>query len=172
MLWNLVATARALTSVQRANTIAPMTRFSPFTMLIASMLLALCLSGCGVAYQTGTRLKASHMSNSLEVGETSIDVHRRFGEPDIRQYLPGNTEVWSYPYKPNSNDITAQMLYTSSKDGDSGTFLDLKFVNGKLVSWMPGDHTMTPKAHTGLGVGIGGGPIGNGTETTPGAVHY
>jgi hypothetical protein len=142
-----------------------------FTML-AAMLLVLCLSGCGVAYQAGTRLKASHMSNSLEVGESSIDVHRRFGEPDIRQYLPANTEVWSYPYKPNSNDITAQMLYTSSKDGDSGTFLDLKFVNGKLVSWMPGDHTLTPKGHTGLGMGIGGGRIGNGTETTPGAIHY
>lgn len=112
------------------------------------------------------------MSSSLEPGTSSLEVHRRFGEPDLRQYLPGNTEVWSYPYKPNSNDLTAQLLYTSSKDGDSGTYLDLKFVEGKLVSWMPAEHTMPAKDHTGLGLGIGGGPIGNGTQTLPGAVHY
>ncbi len=113
------------------------------------------------------------MADSLQPGESSLDIHRRFGEPDLRQYLPGNTEVWSYPYKPNSNDLTAQLLYTSTKDGDAGTFLDLKFVGGKLVSWMQAEHTMPPKDHTGgLGVGLGGGPIGNGTEITPGAVHY
>ncbi len=112
------------------------------------------------------------MSDSLQPGESSPYVHRRFGEPALRQYLPGNTEVWSYPYKPNSNDLTAQLLYTSTKDGDTGTFLDLKFVGGKLVSWMQAEHTMPPKDHTGLGIGIGGGPIGNGTQTLPGAVHY
>ncbi len=93
-------------------------------------------------------------------------------EPDIRTYLPGETEVWSYPYKPNSNDVTAALLYTSSKDGDKGTFLDLKFVEGKLVSWQEAEHTLPLKGHTGIGMGINQGPIGNGTQTQPGAVHY
>ena len=83
-------------------------------------------------------------------------MHHSWGEPDIRTYLPGETEVWSYPYKPNSNDVTAALLYTSSKDGDKGTFLDLKFVEGKLVSWQEAEHTLPAKGHTGIGLGIGG----------------
>ena len=112
------------------------------------------------------------MSDSLQVGQTSPQVHHAWGEPDLRTYLPGDTEVWSYPYKPNSNDITAALLYTSSKDGDKGTFLDLKFVGGKLVSWQEAEHTLPAKGRTGISMGIGGGPIGNGTQTQPGAVHY
>ena len=112
------------------------------------------------------------MSDTLQVGQTSPEIHHSWGEPDIRTYLPGDTEVWSYPYKPNSNDVTAALLYTSSKDGDKGTFLDLKFVGGKLVSWQEADHTMPLKGHTGFGVGIDQGPIGNGTQMQPGAVHY
>src|SRR5271166_724145 len=95
---------------------------------------------CGLAYQAGTRIKATRMSDSLAVGQTSPDIHHEWGEPDIRTYLPGDTEVWSYPYKPNSNDVTAALLYTSSKDGDKGTFLDLKFVGGKLVPWQEAEH--------------------------------
>jgi hypothetical protein len=129
-------------------------------------------SGCGVVYQAGTRIKAAHIADSLHVGQSALELHRRFGEPDIRQYLPGDTEVWSYPSKPNSNDLTAALLYTSTKDGDKGTFLDLKFVGGKLVSWTEAEHTMPAKGHTGIGMGIGGGPLGSGTQTTPGAVHY
>ena len=128
--------------------------------------------GCGLAYQAGTRIKATRMSDSLQVGEPSPQVHHSYGEPDIRTYLPGDTEVWSYPYKPNSNDVTAALLYTSSKDGDKGTFLDLKFVGGKLVSWQEAEHTLPLKGHTGIGLGINQGPIGNGTQTSPGAVHY
>ena len=86
--------------------------------------------------------------------------------------MPGETEVWSYPYKPNSNDVAAALMYTSTKDGDKGTFLDLKFVEGKLVSWQEAEHTMPAKERTGFGMGINGSPIGNGTQTTPGAVHY
>jgi hypothetical protein len=140
--------------------------------MLAIIPVALAAAGCGVAYQAGTRIKAAHMADTLKVGETSPDVHHAWGEPDIRTYLPADTEVWSYPYKPNSNDITAALLYTSSKDGDSGTFLDLKFVGGKLVSWQEAQHTMPLKGHTGIGIGIGGGPIGSGTQQTPGAVHY
>src|SRR6266446_5821078 len=128
--------------------------------LALTILLWLLAAGCGVAYQAGTRLKATRMSDSLKVGESSPAVHHSWGEPDIRDYLPGDTEVWSYPYKPNSNDITAALLYTSSKDGDKGTFLDLKFVGGKLVSWQEAEHTMPAKGHTGISMGIGGGPVG------------
>jgi len=112
------------------------------------------------------------MSDSLQVGQTSPEVHHAWGEPDIRTYLPGDTEVWSYPYKPNSNDVAAALMYTSSKDGDKGTFLDLKFVGGKLVSWQEADHVMPAKGHTGISMGINGSQIGNGTATQPGAVHY
>ena len=139
-------------------------------VVLAGLICA--VAGCGLAYQAGTRIKTTRMSESLQTGQTSLEVHRAWGEPDLRTYLPGATEVWSYPYKPNSNDITAELLYTSSKDGDKGTFLDLKFVGGKLVSWQEAEHTLPAKGTTGFGMGIGGGPIGNGTEIQPGAVHY
>jgi outer membrane protein assembly factor BamE (lipoprotein component of BamABCDE complex) len=141
-------------------------------LAILSAALIFAFAGCGLAYQAGTRIKATRMSDSLQVGQTSPQVHHSWGEPDIRTYLPGETEVWSYPYKPNSNDVAAALMYTSSKDGDKGTFLDLKFVQGKLVSWQEAEHTLPAKGHTGLGLGINQGPIGNGTQTTPGAVHY
>jgi hypothetical protein len=140
--------------------------------MLAMIPVALAAAGCGVAYQAGTRMRATRMADTLKEGETSPEVHHAWGEPDIRTYLPGDTEVWSYPYKPNSNDLTAALLYTSSKDGDAGTFLDLKFVAGKLVSWQEAQHTMPLKGHTGIGIGIGGATIGNGTQQTPGAVHY
>src|ERR1700678_991877 len=146
-------------------------RFSQL-ILLAIMTTAIAFAGCGLAYQAGTRIKAPTMSNSLQVDETSPEVHHSWGEPDLRTYLPGETEVWSYPYKPNSNDVAAAVMYTSSKDGDKGTFLDLKFVGGKLVSWQEAEHTMPAKGHTGIGLGINKGPIGNGTQTQPGAVHY
>jgi hypothetical protein len=175
----------SLTIKDGAHTIAPMdgmptkvqlwkkTRSPRFGLLagISAALICVC-AGCGLAYQAGTRIKATRMSDSLQVGQTSPDVHHSYGEPDIRTYLPGDTEVWSYPYKPNSNDVAAALMYTSSKDGDKGTFLDLKFVGGKLVSWQEAEHTMPLKGHTGIGLGINGGPIGNGTQTQPGAVHY
>lgn len=144
--------------------------FSPLAIILAALIFA--VAGCGLAYQAGTRIKATRMSDSLQVGQTSPEVHHSWGEPDIRTYLPGETEVWSYPYKPNSNDVAAALMYTSSKDGDKGTFLDLKFVQGKLVSWQEAEHTLPPKGHTGFGMGINQGPIGNGTMTQPGAVHY
>lgn len=140
--------------------------------LVAIAAALTAAAGCGVAYQAGTRLKATRMSDSLQVGQTSPEVHHKWGEPDIRNYLPADTEVWSYPYKPNSNDLTAELMYTSSKDGDKGTFLDLKFVEGKLVSWQEAEHTLPPKGHTGINMGVGGGPIGGGTQAQPGAVHY
>ena len=113
------------------------------------------------------------MSDSLQVGQTSPEVHHAWGEPDMRTYLPGDTEVWSYPYKPNSNDVTAALLYTSSKDGDKGTFLDLKFVGGKLVSWQEAEHTMPAKGHTGHRLGHRRrADWERDRRRQPGAVHY
>lgn len=129
------------------------------------------VAGCGVAYQAGTRIKASHMADSIQVGQTAADIHQRFGEPAIRDYQPNETEIWSYPKKPNSNDVVAGLLYTSTKEGDKGTFLDLKFVNGKLVSWQEAEHTMPSKERTGFGMSIGGGGL-NGGPSNPGSVHY
>jgi hypothetical protein len=128
-------------------------------------------SGCGVAYQAGTRIKASHMADSIQAGQSSSEIHARFGEPAIRQYLPGETEIWSYPYKPNSNDIVAGLLYTSTKEGDKGTFLDLKFINAKLVSWQEAEHTMPSKERSGFSAGLGGGGITGGPGNASGA-HY
>jgi hypothetical protein len=84
-------------------------RFSQLISL-AIMTTAIAFAGCGLAYQAGTRIKATTMSNSLQVGETSPEVHHSWGEPDLRTYLPGETEVWSYPYKPNSNDVAAAVM--------------------------------------------------------------
>ena len=139
------------------------------------MLLAMWvgnLAGCGVFYQAGTRIKASHMSDQLKQGESMSEIHKQFGEPSLREYPSDTTEVWSYAYKPNSNDITAALLYTSTKEGDKGTFVDLKFVNGQLVSWTEAEHTMPAKERSGFGAGISAPPIsGPGPANSP-VSHY
>ena len=136
-----------------------------FTIAISLFITA---SGCGVFYQAGTRIKAAHMSDELKLGESMTEIHNKFGEPSIREYPNDTTEVWSYADKPNSNDITAALLYTSTKEGDRGTFLDLKFVNGQLVEWKEAEHTMPPKQRGGFGAGMGGpnlpGPSGPATH--------
>jgi hypothetical protein len=169
--WDGAHKIAAMDSMSISTQIAKKLRF-PRVALPMIVSAALIFTGCGIAYQAGTRIKATRMSDTLQVGQTAPQIHHSWGEPDIRTYLPGETEVWSYPYKPNSNDMAAALMYTSSKDGDKGTFLDLKFVGGKLVSWQEADHTLPLKGHTGFGMGINQGPIGNGTETQPGAVHY
>ena len=143
--------------------------------IIRRVLLAIWfgnLAGCGVFYQAGTRIKASHMSDQLQPGESMSQVHNQFGEPSLRQYPSDTTEVWSYAYKPNSNDITAALLYTSTKEGDKGTFLDLKFTDGKLVSWAEAEHTMPPKERSGFGAGINGGAILGPGSTSGQSSHY
>ena len=162
--------ARALTLIEGVTKIAAV-RLIPRILLLAGSAAFLSLAGCGVAYQAGTRIKASHMADSIEVGESSSQIHSRFGEPAIRDYKQDGDEIWSYPYKPNSNDIVAGLLYTSTKEGDKGTFLDLKFVKGRLVSWQEAEHTMPAKQRTGFGVGIGGGAIAGGPGSN-GPSHY
>ena len=131
-------------------------RFRAFS-LPATLSLALIFAGCGLFYQAGTRIKATRMSDTLQVGQTSPQIHHSWGEPDIRTYLPGDTEVWSYAKRSNTNDIAATLLYTNTKEGDQGQFLDLTFVDGKLASWKQTTHTMPPKkGGPGLSFGLSG----------------
>lgn len=140
--------------------------------VLALTVLAINLPGCGLFYQAGTRLKASRMSDNLKVGESMVDVHNQFGEPSLRDYTNDTTEVWSYAYKPNSNDIAAALLYTQTKEGDKGTFVDLKFIDGKLVSWNEAEHTMPPKERSGFAAGMTGpGIVGPGNYSGPSS-HY
>ncbi len=135
--------------------------------MLSAVLIATAIGGCGVVYQAGTRINAARMSDDLKVGETMPEVHNKWGEPDIREYPSANTEVWSYAYKPNSDDALAAVLYTSSKEGDKGTFLDLKFIGGKLVSWAEVSHTMPPKQRGGFNAGLSAPSI-----APPAGAHY
>lgn len=121
------------------------------------------LTGCGLAYQAASEHRASKMQEELQTGLTMAQVHQMFGEPDIEEKPDDTTEIWSYAKHANRNDVTAELLYTSAKEGDAGTFEDLKFVDGKLASWAEAQHTMAPKERSeitttiGYGRGIGGG---------------
>lgn len=95
------------------------------------------------------------MMDSLKAGQTMPEVRQDWGQPDIIADQDQNTETWSYAIHPNSNDIAATLLYTAAKEGDSGQFLDLRFVDGKLVSWSKQQHTMAAKRQSfGFGVGV------------------
>ncbi len=119
--------------------------------------LALVLGGCGVAYQASTEMRASRMQRDLKVGESSADVHQQWGEPDLGQYGDQDTEIWSYAKRSNTNDIAATLLYTNTKEGDQGQFVDLTFVDGKLTAWKQSTHTMpSKKGGPGLSFGISG----------------
>jgi hypothetical protein len=130
-------------------------------IVLAMVMLA---AGCGLVYQVASGRRASKMEETLTVGMTSPEVHQLWGEPDIREYGP-KTEVWSYAMHANSDDATAYLLYTSAKEGDPGSFLDLKFEDGKLVSWNEAEHTMPKKEGNGFSAGFGGSP-------SSGTVHY
>src|ERR1700735_3806623 len=86
------------------------------------------LTGCGLAYQAASEHRASKMQEELQSGLTIAQVHQMFGEPDIEDKPDDSTEIWSYAKHANNNDVTAELLYTSAKEGDAGTFEDLKFV--------------------------------------------
>lgn len=136
-------------------------------LVFAVLALTLAAGGCGVAYQASTALRASRMKSDLKAGESMPAVHEKWGEPDLRQDLSDNTEVWSYAARPNTNDIAASLLYTNVKEGDRGKFLDLTFIDGKLASWKEETHTMPAKTGgPGFSFGIGH------SATTGSAVHY
>jgi hypothetical protein len=117
----------------------------------------LIISGCGVVYDTSAHLRTSRIAHSLKEGETSLQVHQKWGEPDLRTQVNPASEVWSYVETPNSNDAAAMLLYTSTKPGDTGKFLDLKFEDGKLVSWNTAEHTVPAKKGAGFSYGLGPG---------------
>ena len=56
----------------------------PRPYFVAALALALALGGCGVAYQASTEVRASRMQRDLKVGESTVDVHQQWGEPDLR----------------------------------------------------------------------------------------
>ena len=125
-------------------------------------ILAASVSACGLAYDASTHARASHMMRALKPGESSLEVHQNWGEPDLRQYVGREEEVWSYAIQPNSNDVPAMVLYTSVKPGDNGSFLDLKFINGRLVSWNKAERTVPAKQGAGFNLGVGpGGALSN-----------
>ena len=107
------------------------------------------------------------MAATLKAGEDTVQVHSDWGEPDLRTTVDQNTDLWSYVSTPNSNDVAATLLYTSTKPGDKDKFLDLKFVDNKLVSWATVEHTMPAKKGTGFNYGFGA----SGGEGTP-VSHY
>jgi hypothetical protein len=123
--------------------------------LCASISLFACMVlGCGAAYQASTQIRARHMEESLKAGQTIPEVRQEWGQPDIITDQSEKTETWSYASRPNSDDVAATLLYTAAKEGDSGQFLDLRFANGKLVSWSKQQHTM-PAKHQTFGIGFG-----------------
>jgi hypothetical protein len=135
------------------------------TLGAAALLWLLTLSGCGLVYQTASGYRANKMEKSLRPGLSMAEVHRMWGEPDIRTYPDSQNEIWSYAKHANRDDFTATLLYTSAKEGDSGTFLDLSFRDGKLASWDEAQHTMPAKEGSGFSAGLGGAP-------TTGTAHY
>jgi hypothetical protein len=140
----------------------------PRPYFVVVLALALALGGCGVAYQASTEMRASRMQRDLKVGETSLAVRQKWGEPDLRDDVSQDTEVWSYAKRSNTNDIAATLLYTNTKEGDQGEFVDLTFVDGKLSSWKEVTHTMpSKKGGPGLSVGF----MGPGS-TTGNKRHY
>ena len=137
-------------------------RINALKSLAIALVTATILGGCGLAYNASTHARARHMLRSLKPGESSLEVHQDWGEPDLRQYVGQDLQIWSYAVRPNSNDVAATLLYTSVKPGDNGNFLDLKFINGKLVSWRKAEHTVPAKQGSGFGYGLGpGGGISN-----------
>ena len=134
-------------------------------MAIFFLLIPIAIGGCGLVYRAHTELRASHMEKYLQPGESTLDVHGDWGEPDIRNYVDNHVQVWSYAAKANTNDVTAVLLYTAPKEGDSGRFVDLKFVDGRLASWGEADHAMPKKEGTGFDYGMNPGAM-------PQAAHY
>ena len=121
----------------------------------ASIFLIGCMAwGCGAAYQASTQIRSHRMMDSLKTGQTMPEVRQQWGQPDIVKDQDQNTETWSYASRPNTDDIAATLLYTAAKEGDTGQFLDLRFVDGKLVSWSKQAHTM-PVKHQTFGIGFG-----------------
>jgi outer membrane protein assembly factor BamE (lipoprotein component of BamABCDE complex) len=120
------------------------------------LLLCAAFAGCGAAYQASTEIRAQRMMDSLKTGQTMPEVRQEFGVPDIITAQGQNTETWSYASRPNSNNLAVALLYTAAMAGDTGQFIDLRFVDGKLVAWSKQQHTMPAKQFfKNFGIGFG-----------------
>jgi outer membrane protein assembly factor BamE (lipoprotein component of BamABCDE complex) len=120
------------------------------------LLLYAALAGCGAAYQASTEIRAHRMMDSLRTGQTMPEVRQQFGLPDIITDQDQNTEIWSYASHANSNNLAVALLYPAAKAGDTGQFIDLRFVDGKLVTWSKQDRTMpTKQLFKSFGIGFG-----------------
>ena len=128
--------------------------------ILRSALVALAVTamGCGALYQAGTRVRGHRMLGSLTAGQTSAEIRGQWGQPDIISDAANGGQIWSYAERANSDDITASLLYTSAKEGDKGTFIDLQMADGKLQSWSEAEHRMPTKKGTAFGYSIGAGP--------------
>ena len=126
---------------------APVSAISVAVMVFAA--------GCGLSYQAASEYRANKMERELKSGDTMAQVQEKFGEPDIEERPDDRTEIWSYAKHANSDDVAAEILYTSAKAGDQGTFEDLKFTDGSLVSWGEAQHTMPTKERSGLTTTLG-----------------
>src|SRR5258708_19439444 len=96
-------------------------------------------AGCGIFYQAGREARTVHMRGSLKAGETPLQVHNDWGEPEMRSSA-SEAEIWSYAERANTNDIAATLFYTSAKPGDYAKFLDLNIVAAKLASCTKTNH--------------------------------
>jgi hypothetical protein len=135
--------------------------------LVAAVLVATTIfsAGCGLSYQAASAIRANKMERDLKPGETIAQVQRKFGEPDIVDRPDDRTEILSYAKHANSDDVAAEILYTSAKEGDKGTFEDLKFTDGNLVSWGEAQHTMPPKERSEITTTLGYGRHGSRSDT-------
>src|SRR5579871_3842865 len=71
-------------------------------------------------------------------------------------FRPGHRDL-ELCKRSNTNDVAATLLYTNTKEGDQGEFIDLTFVDGKLTSWKETTHTMpTKNGGPGLSFGVSG----------------
>jgi len=124
-------------------------------VIVATLAVSMVTSGCGIFYQAGTRIRASYLTDSLKEGQGTLEIRNKWGEPDIRQYPDDRTQIWSYAYKPNPADV-AMVFYTSTRSGEKATFVDLKFVDNKLVTWSEAEHVMPEKEGGSLSYGFAG----------------
>ena len=122
-------------------------------------------AGCGLFYQAASGYRANQMEKILKPGMTSLEVHQTWGEPDIRNYVDRAHRDLELCQTRQQRRCDGGRPYTSAKQGDKGSFLDLKFDDGKLVSWNEATHTMPAKEGSGFSAGIGGASQG-------GTVHY
>jgi len=155
----VILKATSLTSAGLIKTIEYSMRY--FVKYVGAWVLAGLLSGCGLLYQGASGYRAQRMEQQVTPGESMREVHDRFGEPDIRACPDQTTEIWSYAKSSNNGDITAKLLYTASREGDAGTFVDVKFIDGKVVSVNEANHTMPTKLGSGFSAGLGGPSVGH-----------